>query len=116
MLLDLNSYIKVDSIKRELKRSCVIVSNIEEADNYVRSVCRGELHNVIFEKSSLKSYCFGKIANTIDINVINCNSCLERFCENLQIDAKITIFDNVNNCRNIDILEIVLNKKGILAC
>lgn len=115
MLLDLDSFIKVDFLHKELSKSCVVVSNFQEADEYAWGVIQGKYNNVIFEKSSLKNYCFNKIQSYMDVNIINCHSCLERFCESLK-ETQLTIFDNVNKCTNIDILSIITNRKGILVC
>ena len=115
MLLDLNSFVKVDFLREELSKSCVMVTTTEEADAFAFSVSRGEMRNVIFEKSNLKNYCFAKIREYTDVNIVNCNSSLERFCESLD-SSRVTIFDNVNVCKNLDILSLVVNKKGILVC
>ena len=115
MLLDLNSFVKVDFIRQELSKSCVVVSSIEEADAYALDLSQGRIRNVIFEKSNLKNYCSSKIREHVNVNIVTCNSSLERFCESLD-DSMLTIFDNVNLCRNVDILNLIVNKKGILVC
>ena len=116
MLLDLRSFIKTDFILQELHKSCRVVSNIEEADLYVLDVLRGDYENVIFERSNLKNYCFDKIREYQNINIVNCNSSLERFCESICDNNTLTIFDNVSKCHDENILNLVVNKKGILVC
>lgn len=117
MLIDLNTFIKTDFIRKELAKSCITISNIEEADELVFNIYNGGRPNVIFEKTSLKSYCFSKIKDLCEnVNIINCNSCMERFCESICEDSKLTIFDNLNQCRNIDILNLIKNRKGIIVC
>lgn len=32
MILDLNTFIKVDFIRKEMEKSCVVISSIEEAN------------------------------------------------------------------------------------
>lgn len=115
MLLDLDSFVKVDFLRKELGKSCVVVTTTEDADAFAFDLSQGKIKNVIFEKSNLKNYCFAKIREYIDVNIVNCNSSLERFCESLDSN-RVTIFDNVNICKNIDILNLVVNKKGILVC
>ena len=116
MILDLNTFIKVDFIRKEMEKSCVVISSIEEANQFALDVSEGKYRNVIFEKSSLKSYCFAEIQKRCDVNIINCNSCLDRFCESLSNGQAINIFDNINKCKNIDILKLIINRKGILVC
>lgn len=115
-MINLSNFVRVDFLRKELEKSSTTVSSIEEADSFAFKISNGELQNVIFEKSYLKSYCFAKLQELCDVQIINCNSNLERFCESLENKAKVTIFDNVNLCKDIDILSIVLNKKGILVC
>lgn len=113
-MIDLSTFIQTKEIKEELEKNCVVIRSTDDADLFALEVSQGKLHNVIFEKSSLKSYTFSKIQISTPINIINCNSTLERFCESL--DDRLNIFDNVNLCKNIDILNILINKKGILVC
>jgi len=116
MLPDLSSFIKVDFVLNELRKSCRVVSSIEEANAYALAISQGQYSNVIFEKSNLKTYCFSKIREYVDVNIVNCNSSLERFCESVTDQHELTIFDNVNTCHDVDILNLVVNKKGILVC
>lgn len=117
MFVDLNTFIKVDFIRQELSKSCSIVSNIEEANNIAIDISNGISKNIIFEKSSLKNYCFSKIKELCeDVVIVNCNSCLERFCENIQQDSEVRIFDNLNQCKNPDILNLIKNLKGTIIC
>ena len=108
----------VDSyIQQELAKSCMTIRDIEEVDNLVLRISNGKITNVIFEKTSLKYYFFTKIHDVCEnVNIINCNSCLERFCESIQKSAQITIFDNLNQCKNPDIINLIKNRKGIIVC
>lgn len=115
-MIDLNSYIKVDFLRSEIQKSSIVVTNIDEADLFALNISQGIIQNVIFEKSSLKSYCFDRIKTLCDVNIINCNSCIDRFCEDYAQSSKVTIFDNINQCKNPDILDIIFNSKGILVC
>lgn len=116
MLIDLNTYIRVDEIRRKLEKSCEIITTIEEANNFAFRVAQGQLGNVIFEKTSLKNYCFSRIKSMCSINIVNCNSNIERYNSSIQECSDITIFDNVHLCKNLDIINDVLNKKGIVVC
>lgn len=107
---------ELEYTKRELTKYYSTVNNFEEADEFVLKVRNGQLNNVLFATYSLKTYCFSKILQYCDANIINCNSCIERFCEDLNKESKISIFDNINYCKDINILNIVRNRKGILVC
>lgn len=113
-MIKLSTFIQSLAIRHELERNCVYISTIAEADAFAFLVSRGTLKNVIFETTSLKSYAFNKIQTLCEANIINCNSTLDRFCESLE--DGLNIFDNIDKCKNEDILSIVLNNKGILSC
>lgn len=113
-MIKLSAFIQSMDIHKELEKNHSYISSIAEADAYAMDVQSGVWNNVIFENTSLKAYTFDKIQTLCDVNIINCNSTLERFCESLS--DGLNIFDNIDKCKNEDILCIVLNNKGILSC
>lgn len=98
----------------ELEKPYVIISSFDDVSRYINKLLQGQIINVMFKRTSLKVYCFSKIQENIDTNIINCESCMQRFCEQLIIPAKLVIFDNIGRCKDQNIIDIVKNKKGIL--
>ena len=112
-IINLNSYIRVSSIKESFEDKCLFVTESKQLPDVM------EYTNVIFETSQLKTRFFEYIGlRAIDHTIINCLSSLEIF-EKMLYDAKgLVIFDNVCCCRNNDILERVMNykKNKMLVC
>jgi len=114
-IIDLNSYIRISSIRETFEKSCVYVSNFDEVDKLDIYNC----NNIIFENTHIKNTFFERL-NLTDTNyvVINCLSSIDIFKEAMHDPKGIVVFDNVCSCRNNDILEIVTNYKGkkVLVC
>jgi len=112
-IIDLNSYIRVSSIKESFEDNCLFVTEPKQLPEVK------EYKNVIFETSQLKTRFFEYLElQAIEYTVINCLSSLEIF-EGLLYDARgLVIFDNICCCRNNDILERVVNykKNKMLVC
>lgn len=112
-IINLNSYIRISSIKEQFEESCLYVTN----DNQLGDVCK--YTNVIFETSQLKNEFFEYLnLHTIDYTVINCLSSNEIFEKSLYEASGMIIFDNVCCCRNNEILESVIGYKNkkMLVC
>lgn len=112
-MIDLDNYISIVAIKEQIAKTYKNISNIGEANIFIKDVLSGNIYNVIFSKSSLKNYCFERIQQQLDINIINCNSCMERFCEDYIKDSRINVYNNIKSCNNLDILNLIYNSKGI---
>ena len=70
--------------------------------------------NLQFSSNNLKHYFFSKLYELNEVyNIINCNSGIERFYNDYQLEG-VKVFDNLNLCKDQDILKIVKNTKGIL--
>ncbi len=112
-IINLNSYIRISSIKESFENKCLFVTEPKQLPNVM------EYTNVIFETSQLKTRFFEYLElQAIDHTIINCLSSLEIF-EKMLYDARgLVIFDNVCCCRNNDILERVMNykKNKMLVC
>lgn len=106
----------IENLKSTLFKNHVVISNIDEIDDLVLNISNKKYKNIIFEKTTLKNYCFDKLSKLLNISIINSNSCLNRFCMDLHESdsSDIIIFDNINKCNNSDILDIIINKKSIL--
>ena len=112
-IINLNSYIRISSIKESFEESCVFVNNDEEFQKLY------DCTNIIFETSQLKTEFFEYlILNNINHTIINCLSSTEIFDDLLYNANGLVIFDNVCCCRNNEILEKVIDykKKKMLVC
>lgn len=112
-IIDLNSYIRISSIKEQFEEKCLYVKSEDDFKDIK------EYTNIIFETSYLKNIFFERmILRDIDHTIINCLASTEIFKENLFDAHGIVIFDNVCCCRNNDILEMVVNykKSKMLVC
>lgn len=112
-IINLNSYIRISSIKEQFEESCLYVTD----DDQLRDVC-GYV-NVIFETSQLKNEFFEYLnLHAIDHTVVNCLSSNEIFEKSLYDARGLVIFDNVCCCRNNEILESVISYKNkkMLVC
>ncbi len=112
-MIDLNNYISITNIKEQIGKTYKNISNINEANIFIKDVLSNNIYNVKFSRSSLKNYCFEHIQKYMDINIINCNSCMERFCEDYIKEAQVNIYNNIKSCKSEDILNLIYNSKGI---
>lgn len=92
-----------------------IYSDYESIDNLLLSVDNECIDiNISFDSNNLKYYFLSKLEDLNNtFNIINCNSGIERFYIDYQLDG-IKVFDNLNLCKDSDILKIVKNTKGII--
>lgn len=105
-IIDLNSYIRINSIKNEFENDCLYVTEEVDCDK----ICK--YTNVIFETSQLKIKFFESLsARGIEYTVINCLSSIDIFEDTLFEARGLIIFDNVCCCRNNDILKRVIEFK-----
>lgn len=112
-IINLNSYIRISSIKEQFEENCLYVTD----DNQLKDVCK--YTNVIFETSQLKNEFFEYLnLGVIDYTVVNCLSSNEIFEKSLYEARGLVIFDNVCCCRNNEILEKVIGYKNkkMLVC
>ncbi len=112
-IINLNSYIRMSSIKESFEDSCLYVTREEELPKVL------EHTNVIFENSQLKNEFFESLQlKDLKYTIINCLSSTELFESMLYESDGLVIFDNVCCCRNNEILEQVIGykKKKMLVC
>lgn len=112
-IINLNSYIRISSIKESFEDSCLFVNSSDDFRNIYDHT------NIIFENSQLKNNFFEQlILDNVNHTIINCLSSIEIFENSLYNATGIVIFDNVCCCRNNEILEKVMSYKNkkMLVC
>ena len=117
-LIDLNTYIKCDFIKESFNKSYNIVDSIELAEEYAKKIINGDRLNLLFETSYIKEHFFTTLKDyNVDMKIINCNCNYDRFLEDFNSNEKsLFIYNNINNCKDLNILNIIKENKGILIC
>ena len=106
-IINLNSYIRISSIKEKFEENCLYVTGDEQLKDIQKYT------NVIFETSQLKNEFYDYLnLRAIDYTVINCLSSNEIFEKTLYDARGLVIFDNVCCCRNNEILERVIDYKN----
>lgn len=89
------------------------IKDYQDIDKFLLKIDSNKNVNLKFLSNNLKHYFFSRLQESNDIyNIINCNSGIERFYIDYQLEG-IKIFDNLNLCKDFDILKIVKNTKGI---
>lgn len=105
-IINLNSYIRISSIKESFEDNCLYVTTDDQFKDVNKYI------NVIFETSQLKNRFFEYLElKDYEYTVINCLSSQEIFDNNLFDARGLVIFDNVCCCRNNKILEKVTDYK-----
>ena len=90
------------------------IRDYQEVDNLIYKLDNIKNLNLKFSNNNIKHYFFSKLQELNDVyNIINCNSGIERFYNDYQLEG-IKVFDNLNLCKDVDILKISKNTKGIL--
>ena len=114
-IIDLNSYIRIDMIRKDFQNECIYVSSMEELKGIDIYKCK----NIIFETSQLKNLFYeGLQLKDVNHTVINCLSSNEIVNSLLNEATGLVIFDNVCGCKNNYILETVMKYKDkkLLVC
>ena len=112
-IIDLNSYIRISSIKESFEDKCLYVTNEDELTSVFK------YSNVIFENSHLKIRFFESLKlKDVNHTIINCLSSIQIFEDSLYNANGLVVFDNVCCCKNNEILEKVISckKKKMLIC
>ena len=114
-IIDLNSYIRINTIREDFERTCLFVTTPEEMQRVDVMLSQ----NIIFETTNLKNRFFERLRlEDIDHTVVNCLQSIESFEERMLEARGMIIFDNVCACHNNDILEKVMQYKNkkMLVC
>ena len=92
----------IKSLKENLKQNVIHIKDFSEVDGLLYYFSNNSY--VIFDKISLKNY----FINNTERCVINCNSSYDKFIDEMEkYYTEETIFNNINFCNDIDILNIV---------
>lgn len=97
MMLD-----NIETLKEDLKQNVIHIKNFSEVDGLLYYFSNNSY--VVFDSISLKNY----FINNTERCVINCNSSYDKFIDEMEkYYTEETIFNNINFCNDIDILNIV---------
>lgn len=92
----------IKSLKDNLKQNVIHIKNFSDVDGLLYYFSNNSY--VIFDSISLKNY----FINNTERCVINCNSSYDKFIDEMEkYYTEETIFNNINFCNDIDILNIV---------
>ena len=92
----------IKSLKENLKQNVIHIKNFSEVDGLLYYFSNNSY--VVFDNISLKNY----FINNTERCVINCNSSYDKFIDEMEkYYTEETIFNNINFCNDVDILNIV---------
>lgn len=92
----------IKSLKENLKQNVIHIKNFSGVDGLLYYFSNNSY--VVFDNISLKNY----FINNTERCVINCNSSYDKFIDEMEkYYTEETIFNNINFCNDIDILNIV---------
>lgn len=92
----------IETLKEDLKQNVIHIKNFSEVDGLLYYFSNNSY--VVFDSISLKNY----FINNTERCVINCNSSYDKFIDEMEkYYTEETIFNNINFCNDIDILNIV---------
>ena len=92
----------IKSLKENLKQNVIHIKNFSEVDGLLYYFSNNSY--VVFDSISLKNY----FINNTERCVINCNSSYDKFLDEMEkYYTEETIFNNINFCNDVDILNIV---------
>lgn len=92
----------IKSLKENLKQNVIHIKNFSEVDGLLYYFSNNSY--VVFDSISLKNY----FINNTERCVINCNSSYDKFIDEMEkYYTEETIFNNINFCNDVDILNIV---------
>lgn len=92
----------IKSLKENLKQNVIHIKNFSDVDGLLYYFSNNSY--VIFDSISLKNY----FINNTERCVINCNSSYDKFIDEMEkYYSEETIFNNINFCNDVDILNIV---------
>ena len=92
----------IKSLKENLKQNVIHIKNFSEVDGLLYYFSNNSY--VVFDSISLKNY----FINNTERCVINCNSSYDKFIDEMEkYYTEETVFNNINFCNDVDILNIV---------
>ena len=94
--------LNIDSLKERLKQNVIHLYTFNDVDDLLY-YCINDKY-VIFDSIILKNY----FVNNTSRSIINCNSSYDKFIDQMEkYFDETTIFNNVNFCNDVDILNII---------
>jgi hypothetical protein len=116
-LTDLSMYIKNEFAKQKIGESFITISTIEEAETAAATVSQGNICNLIFKNSILRSRFFSILeVSRPDITIVNCNTNYRVFDKQVFEAGGQVIYNNFNRCDDNDIVKYILNNKSTIIC
>lgn len=92
----------IKSLKENLKQNVIHIKDFSDVDGLLYYFSNNSY--VVFDSISLKNY----FINNTERCVINCNSSYDKFIDEMEkYYSEETIFNNINFCNDVDILNIV---------
>jgi hypothetical protein len=92
----------IKSLKENLKQNVIHIKNFSDVDGLLYYFSNNSY--VVFDSISLKNY----FINNTERCVINCNSSYDKFIDEMEkYYTEETVFNNINFCNDVDILNIV---------
>lgn len=92
----------IKALKENLKQNVIHIKDFSDVDGLLYYFSNNSY--VVFDSISLKNY----FINNTERCVINCNSSYDKFIDEMEkYYTEETIFNNINFCNDIDILNIV---------
>lgn len=113
----LDNYIKQDFVKQVFMKSCLFVSDIQQAE-LLAHVQFNHRRNIIFETSYMKCAFFNKLKlYHPQVRVISCDSSQSRLLQEIEINKEYPIvFDKVNYLEDVGIFNKINKMNRILVC
>lgn len=92
----------LENLKNKLKQNVIVVKDFSIADGLL--CCSLTDRCIIFANYAIKNH----FIDNVERPIINCNSSYEKFVDDMEhCFCKEAIFNNINYCNDIHILEIV---------
>ena len=111
----LSEYIKDEFLKNKFFKESIYVRDNATADSLAFEASYNNIFNLVFDNFSLKEHFLDSLAiYNKNLNIINCNSTIDRFFEN--DFSGLIVFDNIKKCKDSKILEEIKKYKAILIC
>lgn len=109
-------YIKNVFITEKVGKPFKEVNTIEEAEEVASEISQGDIKNLIFKNSIIKSRFFSILeVNRPDITIINCNTSSRVFKDQIY-GLKNIVYNNIDRCNDQDILKYVINDNKTIVC
>lgn len=95
--------------------NCIHIHSIEEAELWANKAAFGGEYIFDFDMSSYKEY-FLNVLKIINgkVDIINCDSQLDRFMDDINESDGLIVFNNARYCKDLDQFNYVIKNKIVL--